>query len=179
MAARQSFKKTEVKSLALIVSALLGALSAPKATAELSDLPVATHIVVHKRAHTMDVYDGEKLVRRLKVSLGRGGLGNKQRQGDRRVPEGSYVIDGSNPTSAYHLSLHISYPSPEQAASAAARGINPGGDIMIHGLPNGLPLNKRKGNLGDWTDGCIAVTDLEIEWLWQNVPDGTVVSIVP
>ena len=169
----------KVKRLGLILVVLLGAGSATKATAGLSDSLVAPHIVVHKRAHTMDVYDGDSLLRQLRVSLGRGGLGNKQRQGDGRVPEGNYVIDGSNPASAYHLSLHISYPSPQQVAAAAARGINPGGDIMIHGLPNGLPPTERNRNRGDWTDGCVAVTDREIEWLWETVPDGTPISIVP
>ena len=162
-----------------MAAAVLAALWAPTVTAQTKDAPVATRLVVHKHAHTMEVYDGDKLLRRLKVSLGRGGLGKKERQGDRRVPEGIYMIDGSNPNSAFHLSLHISYPSPEQVAASAARGTDPGGDIMIHGLPNGLVLGRRKGGLGDWTDGCIAVTDPEIEWLWSSVPDGTPISIVP
>jgi murein L,D-transpeptidase YafK len=87
------------------------------------------------------------------------------------------VIDGRNPKSAFHLSLKISYPTPTQASAARALGIDPGGEIMIHGLPNG------RGELGaahrrtDWTGGCIAVTNEEIEWLWRAVPDGTPIEI--
>ena len=146
---------------------------------EPKNVAIATRLVVHKQAHTMDVYDGDKLLRELRVSLGRGGLGPKVRQGDRRVPEGSYVIDGSNPASAFHLSLHISYPSPEQVATAEARGTKAGGEVMIHGLPNGLNPRRPKGGFGDWTDGCIAVTNPEIEWLWETVPDGTPILILP
>ena len=146
---------------------------------DVSIAPIATRIVVHKQAHKMDVYNGDDLLRELTVSLGTGGLGPKVRQGDRRVPEGSYVIDGSNPASAFHLSLHISYPSPAQVLAAEAIGIKAGGDIMIHGLPNGLNPLRPKGGFGDWTDGCIAVTNPEIEWLWETVPDGTPILIVP
>ncbi len=169
-----------MKSAGIMLAALLVTSFASKVLAnEPKTVPVATGIVVHKRAHRMDVYDGDKLLRELKVSLGRGGLGPKVRQGDRRVPEGNYIIDGSNSNSAFHLSLHISYPSPEQVATAEARGTKPGGGIMIHGLPNDLPPGRRKSSLGDWTDGCIAVTDSEIEWLWETVPDGTPILIVP
>jgi murein L,D-transpeptidase YafK len=164
----------------ILLAALLAASPASEVLAdEPKTTALATRLVVHKRAHTMDVYNGDELLREIKVSLGRGGLRPKTRQGDLRVPEGNYVIDGSNPNSAFHLSLHISYPSPEQVAAAKVRGTKPGGGIMIHGLPNDLPRRLRKVSLGDWTDGCIAVTDSEIEWLWETVPDGTPILIVP
>lgn len=169
-----------MRSRVVMLATALGTMCASAALAdELKDALTATRLVVHKHAHTMDVYDGDKLLRELKVSLGRGGLGPKVRQGDRRVPEGTYVIDGINPASAFHLSLHISYPSPAQVLAAEASGIKAGGDIMIHGLPNGLNLRRPKGGFGDWTDGCIAVTNPEIEWLWETVPDGTPILIVP
>lgn len=162
------------------MSALLGTLCASKVRADEPKIVlVATRLIVHKQAHTMDAPDGDKLLRELKVSLGRGGLGPKARQGDRRVPEGIYVIDGSNPNSAFHLSLHISYPSPEQVEYAVRRGTKTGGDIMIHGLPNGLSPRRPRGGFGDWTDGCIAVTNPEIEWLWETVTDGTPILIAP
>ena len=125
----------------------------------------------------MSAYQGDKLLREFKVSLGGGGLAPKRQQGDGRVPEGEYVIDYHNRHSAYHLSLHISYPTPAQSRDAQRRGVDPGGDIMIHGLPNGEA--PRSHRLGDWTDGCIAVSNPEIEWLWQSVPDGARISILP
>jgi murein L,D-transpeptidase YafK len=167
------------KSAALLL-ALLVASCAPNAlTDRPSERPSATRIVVEKQPHRMTVFQGQRTLRQFRVALGHGGLAPKLQQGDGRVPEGQYAIAGRNPNSAFHLSLKISYPTPEQIKAAAARGVNPGGDIMIHGLPNG------RGSLGhshlatDWTDGCIAVTNPEIEWLWQTVPDGTPISILP
>lgn len=96
-----------------------------------------------------------------------------------KTPEGLYAIDSRNPHSDYHLALHISYPKPDDVARAAARGVSAGSDIMIHGLPNGQGwignLHQRK----DWTLGCIAVTDEEIEELWRITPDGTPIEIRP
>ena len=140
-------------------------------------VPRVTSILVDKSDHRMTVYRGAYRLRTFQVALGTGGLGPKVRQGDERVPEGRYLIAGRNPRSAFHLSLKISYPTPAQAAAAKALGIDPGGDIMIHGLPNG------RGRIGsahrriDWTRGCIAVTNQEIEWLWRAVPDGTPIDI--
>ncbi len=146
---------------------------------EHSNVAVTTRLVVDKRAHSMRAYRGDTLLREFRVALGRGGLGPKLQQGDGRVPEGDYAIDTRNPHSAFHLSLRINYPSPEQVKVAAARGINPGGEIMIHGLPNGLAHVGESHRRVDWTDGCIAVTNREIEWLWRSVPDGTPISIRP
>jgi murein L,D-transpeptidase YafK len=101
----------------------------------------------------------------------------KQRAGDGRLPEGLYTIAGHNPASAYHLSLSISYPTPQQSAQAAARGVNPGGDIMIHGLPNGHERIGSRHRMYDWTEGCIALTNQEMDWLYMAVPDGTPVEI--
>ena len=111
------------------------------------------------------------------VALGAGGLGPKVQQGDERVPEGRYLIAGRNPKSAFHLSLRIGYPTPAQVEAARARGIDPGGDIMIHGLPNGQGWLGSQHLRSDWTAGCIAVTNEEIEWLWRAVPDGTPIEI--
>jgi murein L,D-transpeptidase YafK len=126
----------------------------------------------------MAVYRGGQIVREFRVALGRGGLKPKSRAGDGRVPEGVYAISAHNPDSAYHLSLRISYPNAEQSAKAAERGMNAGGDIMIHGLPNGRGWIGSRHRLADWTDGCIAVTDPEMDWLYRAVPDGTPVEIV-
>ena len=125
----------------------------------------------------MAVYRQGRLVREFRVALGRGGLGAKQRQGDGRVPEGSYRIVAHNPNSAFHLSLRIGYPTPSQAAAAARRGVDSGGDIMIHGLPNGRGFIGSRHTQFDWTEGCVAVTNREIEWLYKAVKVGTPVEI--
>jgi murein L,D-transpeptidase YafK len=143
--------------------------------------PVATgpvdRIVVDKSEHWMSVYRGGQLVREFRVALGRGGLGPKQRQGDGRVPEGLYRITTHNPNSAYHLSLRIGYPTPAQLAAARKLGVNAGGDIMIHGLPNDVRGIGSRHTIYDWTEGCVAVTNREIEWLYRAVLNGTPIEI--
>ena len=134
-------------------------------------------IRIDKSEHLMSVYRAGRIVREFRVALGTGGPEPKVQQGDGRVPEGVYRITAHNPSSAFHLSLRIGYPTAEQVAAAARRGVNPGGDIMIHGLPNAKGWIGAKHTSVDWTDGCIAVTDREIEWLYRAVADGTPVEI--
>lgn len=140
---------------------------------------VADRIVVEKAAHRMTLFAGERKLATYRISLGRGGLAPKVREGDRRTPEGDYRITGRNPRSAYHLSLRIGYPTPAQSAQARAAGIDPGGDIMIHGLPNGRGGRVARFRNQDWTDGCIAVTDAEMDEIWRLTRDGASVSILP
>jgi len=117
--------------------------------------------------------------REYEISLGDNPIGHKQKEGDEKTPEGKYTIDYRNPNSSYHLSLHITYPSAEDKRIAKKRGISPGGDIFIHGLPNGMgPLGFGFKNR-DWTDGCIAVNDKEIEEIWNLVKNGTPIEILP
>jgi murein L,D-transpeptidase YafK len=106
-------------------------------------------------------------------------VGKKECQGDLKTPEGQYRVVGRNPKSAYHLSLRLSYPNAADVAAAKAKGCPPGGDIMIHGITNGLGWMGRLRRQVDWTLGCIAVTDEEIERIWNLVPDGTPVEIRP
>lgn len=134
-------------------------------------------IRVDKSAHLMSVYRGGQLVREFRVALGRGGPQPKVRQGDGRVPEGTYRIVAHNPNSAFHLSLRIGYPTPKQVAAAERREVNAGGDIMIHGLPNAKDWIGAKHTSVDWTDGCVAVTNREMDWLFEAVADGTPVEI--
>jgi len=134
-------------------------------------------IYVDKSEHWLAVYRRGAIIREFRVSLGRGGLAPKTRDGDSRVPEGLYTITDHNPASAYHLSLRIGYPTPEQSAAAAVQGIRPGGDIFIHGLPNGLERVGSKHTRYDWTAGCIALTNPEMEWLFAAVADGTPIEI--
>ncbi len=139
----------------------------------------ADTVLVAKSARRMVLLKDGRILREYAVSLGREPLGHKQQEGDGRTPEGRYRIDGHNPRSKFHLSLHISYPAAADTASAAARGVPPGGDIMIPGLPNGLGWLGSPHLRRDWTQGCIAVTDDEIEDIWRAVADGTVVEIRP
>lgn len=134
-------------------------------------------IRVDKSAHLMSVYRKGRLIREFRVALGRGDPGPKQQQGDGRVPEGTYQITAHNPNSAYHLSLRIGYPTREQAEAARKQGVNPGGDIMIHGLPNDRGWIGSRHTKFDWTDGCVAVTNSEMEWLFKAVADGTAIEI--
>ena len=134
-------------------------------------------IFVDKSEHWMAVYRGGEIVREFRVALGRGGLKPKEREGDGRVPEGLYRITAHNLASDYYLSLRIGYPTPGQSAAAAARRIDAGGDIMIHGLPNGSGAIGSRHRKLDWTDGCIALTDPEMLWLYKAVPDGTPIEI--
>ena len=131
--------------------------------------------MVEKARHLMTLYRDGKPFRTFAVALGRGGLGPKQREGDNLTPEGSYRIIGRNPNSAYHLSLRVSYPEPRDVEAARARGLSPGSDIMIHGIGRGVGWRRFK----DWTFGCIAVTDSEMEEIWRMVPDGTPIDIKP
>ncbi len=168
---------------ALLMAATAALLMVGCATKVREDPVLQTHVIdkimVYKAARKMTVYQDNKLLREFDVALGRGGLAPKERQGDGRVPEGLYLIDTRNPQSAFHLSLRINYPTPEQAHAAWAQGVDPGGDIMIHGLPNGRGWMGSDHRRVDWTDGCIAVTNEEIEWLWERVPDGTPIEIRP
>lgn len=141
----------------------------------------ADYILVEKAARRMTLWRNREVLREYPIRLGLNPVGTKQREGDSRTPEGLYWIEGRNPNSAFHLSLKISYPAPWDVIMASHRGDNPGGDIVIHGLPNGtnparaLDIHRRV----DWTDGCIAVTNQEMEEIWSLVPDGVAIEIVP
>ena len=136
-------------------------------------------LVVHKSTRRMLVYAHGSVVRSYVVSLGRDPVGPKRREGDHRTPEGRYVIDHHNPHSAFYRSLHVSYPSVADAARARVSGNPPGGEIMIHGMRNGGGWLGRLHLTTDWTDGCIAVTDPEMDELYRIVPDGTPIVISP
>src|SRR5215471_5854362 len=126
----------------------------------------ADRVVVAKAARTLTLYRGVEVLKTYKIALGRSPDGPKEQEGDGRTPEGVYVIDARNAQSAFHRSLHVSYPNADDRRRAARRQVRPGGAIMIHGLPNGLGGIGAAHRLRDWTEGCIAVTDEEIEEIW-------------
>ena len=139
-------------------------------------LPLAESVLVDKSERKLWLISEGRKYREYDISLGKSPLGHKQRLGDKRTPEGRYVIDYRNPESRYHLSLHIDYPREQDLQQALEQGVDPGGNIFIHGLPNGSGRHTTlKGR--DWTDGCIAVNNREIEEIWALVPDGTPIEI--
>jgi murein L,D-transpeptidase YafK len=138
----------------------------------------ADYILIEKRRRKMTLYRNGRQLRSYRISLGKGGVAPKEREGDMRTPEGVYYIDGRNPESMYHLSLKISYPNASDRRRAAARGVSPGGNIMIHGVGDDQKLLQTVSYRQlDWTAGCVAVTNSLIEEIWRMVPDGTPVEI--
>jgi murein L,D-transpeptidase YafK len=134
-------------------------------------------IVVQKAARRMRLYQAGQMVREYSVALGFAPVGAKARQGDGRTPEGQFKIDRRNASSAYHLSLGLNYPRPEDVARAAKGGYSPGGDIFFHGQPNAMPEGAVIRS--DWTAGCLALSDAEMREIWNVVPIGTAVEILP
>jgi murein L,D-transpeptidase YafK len=150
--------------------------------AEGQDLPagtVANRIVIEKAVRRLSLYRGDHLLKTYKIALGPNSKGRKEQEGDGRTPEGKYIIDSRKRDSAFHRALHISYPNAEDRRRARRRGVSPGGAIMIHGLPNGMGAVGKLHLVRDWTQGCIAVTNEDIEEIWRVVPNGTRVEIKP
>jgi murein L,D-transpeptidase YafK len=140
----------------------------------------ADRVVVIKWQRRMTLLRGETVLREYRVALGRQPRGHKEREGDGRTPEGTYTLTDFNPRSAYHRSILIDYPNPEDRARAAARGVRPGGMIMIHGLDPGIRADLQAEHwLFNWTNGCIAVTNAEMDEIWFSVRPGTPIEILP
>ena len=139
----------------------------------------ADKILIEKKERRLTLLLKGKALKTYKIALGGNPNGPKERQGDNKTPEGTYVIDSRNKDSRYHLSLHISYPNEEDKKRAKGLGVPPGGDIMIHGIKNGFSWVGDFHTDVDWTKGCIAVKDEEIEEIDKLAPNGTVVEIRP
>jgi len=136
-------------------------------------------VYIEKKARRLTLFRGGKPIRTYRVALGFEPVGKKTTDGDGKTPEGRYVIDRRKQNSRFHRALHISYPNADDRRQAAERGVSPGGDIMIHGLMNGMRWIGTAHRARDWTLGCIALTNEEIEEIWRMSPDGTPVEIVP
>ncbi len=136
-------------------------------------------VIVLKQQRTLQLLSHGKILKTYKVALGGNPVGPKMQQGDHRTPEGMYVLDHRNVQSHYYKSIHISYPNAKDRAQAAKLHIASGGDIFLHGLPNGYRWIGTEHRLKDWTDGCVAVTDDEIDEIWKLVADGTPIEIRP
>lgn len=167
------------KSIALLLLLAVLAFASSGCRSQTAPVPTADSVLVVKHAHTLTLFRNGQPIKQYRVALGRGGLGPKQHAGDNKVPEGTYRIASRNSHSAFYRSLRVGYPTPSQTAAARARGIDPGGDIMIHGIRNGLGWLGAAHRLIDWTKGCIAVTDPEMDEIWSAVPNGTPIEIRP
>ncbi|MGA8273133.1 MAG: L,D-transpeptidase family protein [Candidatus Sulfotelmatobacter sp.] len=136
---------------------------------------VVDQVVVYKRERTLVLLSQGEEIKSYRIAP----VGPKTRQGDHRTPEGSYVLDSRNPGSHFYKAFHISYPSSNDIASAKKLGANPGGNIMLHGLPKNYAWIRKAHTLHDWTDGCIAVTNKETDEIWTLVRVGTPIEIKP
>ncbi len=136
-------------------------------------------MVINKGARKLYLLHNEQILKEYRVDLGFAPSGTKTKKGDGRTPEGTYLIDRRNPRSRYHLSLGISYPNSADIAQAKAAGVDPGGDIFIHGQPNRRAERKRAKKTVDWTAGCIAVKNEEIEEIYAMVNEGTIITLRP
>jgi murein L,D-transpeptidase YafK len=139
----------------------------------------ADRVLVVKKERTLQLLSHGHVIKSYKVALGGDPIGPKTRQGDHKTPEGVYILDSRNAHSQFYKSIHISYPNAEQRAAARRNGVSPGGDVYVHGLPRGFGYVGAAHRLKDWTDGCIAVTNEEIDEIWAAVPDGTSIEIRP
>lgn len=145
-------------------------------------LPVdaqADAVLVFKAERKMQLLQNGQVLKTYRIALGQNSVGHKTQEGDERTPEGHYVLDFRNPRSIAYRSLHISYPNAADKAQALARGVSPGGAVMIHGLPNKFRWIGPMHRLMDWTDGCVGVTNAEMEEIWRAVPVGTPIELRP
>jgi len=139
----------------------------------------ADKVLIKKKERRLTLLSNNEVIKTYKIALGGNPIGPKERQGDNKTPEGTYIIDSRNRDSGYHLSMHISYPNDKDKMRAKELGVSPGGDIMIHGIKNGLSWVGASHAEVDWTKGCVAVADEEMEEIYKLVPNGTIVEIRP
>ncbi|TKT81469.1 L,D-transpeptidase family protein [Aquamicrobium sp. LC103] len=163
------FRRAHIAAAFLALSTLGAASAEPKV-----DL-----VLVEKAERRMDLMSGEMIVRSFDIALGGNPIGHKERQGDERTPEGRYILDWRNPKSAFTKSIHISYPNADDKARARKAGVDPGGDIMVHGQSKGYGWWAWLVQYFDWTNGCIALRDEDMNEVWDMVENGTPIEIRP
>lgn len=173
---RTAFKKRDIAGV-LLAFFLAGLASSFPAAA--SDFPVADKIVVEKSSRKLHLLNNGVAFRTFKVALGFAPEGDKEQEGDQKTPEGYYLIDGRNPDSDYFLSIHISYPNMADRVAAKKKGVDPGGQIMIHGQPNDPTYSAAYYAREDWTNGCIAVSNSDMIDIWLMTPNSVPIEILP
>ena len=161
------------------LATLLTGLCLFAASAPASDFPMADKIIVEKENRKLHLMRNGEIFRTFEVALGVAPIGDKEREGDQRTPEGGYLLDDRNPDSDFFLSIHISYPSLAERAAARQNGLDPGGAIMIHGQPNEPTFSAAYYRQEDWTNGCIAVSNSDMIDIWLMTPNDIPIEILP
>jgi murein L,D-transpeptidase YafK len=171
----KKFKHQVDTAILLLALMLAGCASEPRKLTEVDQ------VVVKKTGRKMLLIQDGEVVHEYRIALGGQPQGHKVQEGDERTPEGDYFLDWRNPYSRFYKSIHVSYPNTDDIRFARARGVNPGGMIMIHGQPNYIRSVKVKAEYKrrDWTDGCIAIQNHEMDEIWRTVRDGTPIKILP
>ncbi len=144
-----------------------------------SEFPVADKIVVEKEKRKLHLIKGDEIFRSFDIALGISPVGDKLSEGDLKTPEGIYMLDKRNPDSDFFLSIHISYPNSGDRREARAKGVSPGGQIMIHGQPNEPTYSAAYYKKQDWTNGCIAVSNSDMIDIWLMTPNDIAIDIRP
>lgn len=152
---------------------------ATSGAAPAEEFPMADHVIVRKAERRLDLLSRGEVFRSFPVALGANPQGHKEREGDQRTPEGTYRLDLRNQNSAFFLALRVSYPNADDIRRARQRGVHPGNNIMIHGLPNDPRHPSNHYLTSDWTDGCIAVSNSAMIDIWLSVRDDTPITILP
>jgi len=165
-----------MKKILLTACALL--LASP-AVIQAGEFPVADKVVIDKSDRVLQLMKSGEVFRTFKIALGMQPEGGKSEEGDFKTPEGRYILDTRNPRSDFFLSIHVSYPNADDSRAARARGVNPGGAIMIHGQPNEPSRSEAYYRSQDWTNGCIAVSNSDMIDIWLMTPDNTPIEIRP
>ena len=163
-------------ALTVVYALTLGGCGGEQATTKVA---YADRVLVKKSERKLQLLKNGKVLKEYRVALGASPTGHKMQEGDKRTPVGDYVLDWRKPNSDYHRAIHVSYPNAQDLQVAKALGVSPGGSIMVHGLPNYVtsPVVRAEYQRRDWTNGCIAVNDQEIEEIWRLVRDGTPIRI--
>jgi murein L,D-transpeptidase YafK len=174
--------REERSKRARLVSCLVAAIVVVFGTmmpAGASDFPVADKILVEKAKRQLHLLSNGVAIRTFKIALGFAPDGDKEKEGDQKTPEGYYLLDGRNPDSDFFLSIHISYPNATDRAEARNKGVQPGGQIMIHGQPNEPTYSPGYYAQEDWTNGCIAVSNSDMIDIWLMTPNSVPIEILP
>jgi murein L,D-transpeptidase YafK len=168
-------------AVTLTLMMVAGLVSADAVRANLSpdEQVKADLVVVYKRERVLQLKRAGRVLKAFPIALGSDPTGPKLKEGDGRTPEGVYTLDWRNPKSQFYRSIHVSYPRAGDTEHATRWGVSPGGQIMLHGLPNGVEADRVGHPRRDWTNGCIALTNEQIDEIWARVEDGTTIIIYP
>ena len=161
------------------LSAVLTALSLLALPVHASDFPMADKVIVEKQNRKLHLMNSGRVIRTFDIALGVAPVGDKEREGDQKTPEGLYSLDGRNPDSDFFLSIHVSYPNSSDRTESRRKGFDPGGAIMIHGQPNLPTYSTAYYRKEDWTNGCIAVSNSDMIDIWLMTPNDIAIEIRP